>query len=131
MARTEILRAKTGHVLDIGAALAVILLGVWPLIRRYVFDLGRPAVCLGSAVTSTGSMPTAVPKRCAGLFANAGTSNFWSAPLPSTSMAASTEPPSRPTFPPPSRRQPERAAPKFLAFDTFPLPLYRERAAVA
>ncbi|MER9363036.1 MULTISPECIES: hypothetical protein [unclassified Mesorhizobium] len=34
MARTEILRAKTGHVLDIGAALAVILLGVWPLIRR-------------------------------------------------------------------------------------------------
>ncbi|MER8563179.1 hypothetical protein [Mesorhizobium sp. M1204] len=34
-------------------------------------------------------------------------------------------------LPPPSRRQPERAAPKFLAFDTFPLPLYRERAAVA
>ncbi|MBA4788651.1 MAG: sulfite exporter TauE/SafE family protein [Rhizobiales bacterium] len=33
LARTEVLRARTGHVLEVGAALAVILLGVWPLVR--------------------------------------------------------------------------------------------------
>ncbi len=34
LARTERLRAHTGHVLEIGAALAVILLGAWPLLMR-------------------------------------------------------------------------------------------------
>lgn len=33
LARTEVLRARTGHVLEVAAALAVILLGLWPLIR--------------------------------------------------------------------------------------------------
>lgn len=33
LARTEVLRARTGHVLEVVAALAVILLGLWPLIR--------------------------------------------------------------------------------------------------
>ncbi|MFG1230380.1 HoxN/HupN/NixA family nickel/cobalt transporter [Xanthobacter wiegelii] len=33
LARTEVLRARTGHVLEVGAALAVILLGLWPLVR--------------------------------------------------------------------------------------------------
>lgn len=33
LARTEVLRARTGHVLEVVAALGVILLGLWPLIR--------------------------------------------------------------------------------------------------
>ncbi|MBN8916358.1 MAG: sulfite exporter TauE/SafE family protein [Rhizobiales bacterium] len=33
LARTEVLRARTGHILEVGAALAVILLGLWPLVR--------------------------------------------------------------------------------------------------
>jgi hypothetical protein len=34
MARTETWRGRIGRVLEIGAALAVILLGLWPLIER-------------------------------------------------------------------------------------------------
>ncbi|MFG1314597.1 HoxN/HupN/NixA family nickel/cobalt transporter [Xanthobacter autotrophicus] len=33
LAQTETLRARTGYILEVGAALAVILLGLWPLIR--------------------------------------------------------------------------------------------------
>jgi ABC-type nickel/cobalt efflux system permease component RcnA len=33
LARTETLRARTGYILEVGAALGVILLGLWPLIR--------------------------------------------------------------------------------------------------
>ena len=34
MARTETWRGRIGHILEMGAALAVILLGLWPLIQR-------------------------------------------------------------------------------------------------
>jgi nickel/cobalt transporter (NicO) family protein len=34
MARTESWRGRIGHILEIGAALAVILLGLWPLIAN-------------------------------------------------------------------------------------------------
>jgi ABC-type nickel/cobalt efflux system permease component RcnA len=34
MARTESLRARTGHVLEFTAAFGVIVLGFWPLIRK-------------------------------------------------------------------------------------------------
>lgn len=33
LARTETLRVRTGYILEVGAALGVILLGLWPLIR--------------------------------------------------------------------------------------------------
>jgi nickel/cobalt transporter (NicO) family protein len=33
LARTERLRARAGHALEVGAAVAVILLGLWPLLR--------------------------------------------------------------------------------------------------
>jgi nickel/cobalt transporter (NicO) family protein len=34
MARTETVRRRIGHLLEVGAALAVIFLGLWPLLRK-------------------------------------------------------------------------------------------------
>jgi hypothetical protein len=34
MARTETWRGRIGHILEMGATLAVILLGLWPLIAN-------------------------------------------------------------------------------------------------